>query len=262
MAARSAPAALRRQRKQRGRRPADGRSGRPPGQHRSAVQRQRPAPEQQRDRRGQQLIRRTRRTNGRETSRQGPGVGQRLRLGRGVRRAAVEMVRRDRSSAGARTGVLRLGRVRQLGEVPAGVCGEQPVLFAGDNLGERTPGANAKRFYGEPRMVLLRLEKRRRTSILRAEQRPGRMERQKGPVATSSPFDRKAGRAGPTRDRVLDAPGRKRVGPVRRRRVHSGGRPADRPPRLLDGGRRALLRHNRGAVAAPGRQNTNSGAAP
>src|SRR5262249_32422237 len=63
-----------------------------------------------------------------EAAGQGPPPGHRLRLRAGVRPAAARLVRHPRPRAAAGAGVLRLGRLQQLRQLPAGAPGRGAVL--------------------------------------------------------------------------------------------------------------------------------------
>jgi hypothetical protein len=65
----------------------------------------------------------------------GPAAGQRLRLRRGVRPPAPRLVRQPGAGALAGPGVLRLGRLLQLRQLPAGAQGVRALLQPGDHLG-------------------------------------------------------------------------------------------------------------------------------
>ena len=106
-----------------------------------------------------------------EDAGQGPAAGERLRLGRGVRPDAARLVRQHGPRAGARPGVLHLGRLRQLRQLPAGAEGLRALLLPGDHLGQGASGADPQGLHGRPRVVLLRLAGRRGPPVLRPEQR-------------------------------------------------------------------------------------------
>src|SRR5262245_43914490 len=81
------------------------------------------------------------------------------------------MVRQPGARPVAGPGLLHLGRLRQLRQLSAGTQGCRIILLAGRHLGERASGADPQRLYGQSRVVLLRLARRRRPPILRAGQR-------------------------------------------------------------------------------------------
>ena len=138
-----------------------------------------------------------------EAAGKGPAAGQRLRPRRGLRPAAARLVRQPGARAAAGPGLLRLGRLRQLRQLPARAEGRGPVLLAGDHLGQGAPRADPQRLHGQSRMVLLRLARGRRPPVLRAEQRHRRLVDQEGQPPKHDSPDREARRAGGPRDGIL-----------------------------------------------------------
>ncbi|QYU71097.1 4-hydroxy-3-methylbut-2-enyl diphosphate reductase [Leptolyngbya sp. 15MV] len=262
--------------------------GAPSRQHRSAVQRQSRAAEQQRHRGGHHVVpvwspesgvwskaararARLRSPDSRlrtasspvdgpspapgegpaddeEDARQGPAVGQRLRVRRRVRPAAGGMVREHGPRAHPRRRVLHLGWLRQLRQLPAGAQGDGALLLAGDHLDQGAPGPDAQGLHGQPRMVLLRLARGRGPPLLRPQQRAGHVVGQEGESERDGSLDREARRTRATGDGILLAPGRERARPVRRERLdaHRGG--DDRAAGVPDGTGPAVLRCHRAAL--------------
>ena len=178
--ARAAPAAVRRLGIAGGPRPAARRRADPPRQHGPAVQRQGRAALEQRDRRGPQLVRRPDAPpEARPRAAPGEGEADRRSCARrtGRSRTTSSPTRSSRSCCGpgsatsaaccCRARVLHLGRLRQHRQLPLGDRRVGPLLLAGDHLGEAAPGPDAQGLHGEPRVVLLRLEGRRRAQVLR-----------------------------------------------------------------------------------------------
>jgi len=159
--------------------------------------------------------------DGQEAACQGSTASERLRERRGVRSAAGWVVREHGSRPRAWSWVLYLGRVCELRELPAGVEGDRPLLLSGDHLGEGAPGADAEGLHGQPRVVLLRLARRRRAPVARSDERDRRLEREEGEPAVDGPPDREACRARRTGHAVFIPRRRERARSIRRKRQHT-----------------------------------------
>ena len=158
------PPALRRQREAGGRRPAARRRRDPPREHRPAVQREgRAAIEQRHRRRAVSSFQGTTHHQGLDLARH-PGkakpTSKKLRAkDRPLANDFVSDEEFDRLLDAwfgnmARVlepgrGVLHLGRLRQLRELPAVPEEARPVLLAGDHLGQAAPGADAQGLHGQ-----------------------------------------------------------------------------------------------------------------
>ncbi len=145
-------------------------------------------------------------------------------------------------------GVLHLGRLRELRELPAGAEGLGALLQPGDHLDQGAPGPDAEGLHGQPRVVLLRLAGRGRAPVLRAEQRRRHLGNPQGEPAIHGPPDREAGRTRRAGDRVLLPPRRERPRPLRRLGLDAHGLRAHRAEGVPDGARPGLLRRHRPTV--------------